>query len=524
LNRPSRAAVVLVVLVILAAGPARAAADPVIAAAGDIACDPGDQNFNSGNGTSTACRQKYTSDLLVGGDLSAVLALGDTQYEDSTLPKYQSSYDPSWGRVKSITHPAVGNHEYQTYGAGGYFDYFNGVGVQTGPAGNRNGRGFYSFDVGAWHLIALNSMCNDVYKGCGPGSIQEQWLRQDLASHPRACTLAFMHHPVFTSGNHAPGVDTLFPLYRALYDYGADILLVGHDHDYERFAPQDPAGVLDPARGIREFVVGTGGRILYQMGTPLPNSEVRNNTSFGVLELTLHPTSYDWRFVPASGSTFTDAGTEGCRSAQGYARPRGADSMVVRLVPSAAKCTAQNAVHGGPLSTPSCGPPTPSSRYLTVGTSDANGQPTEFTGYLMLTVQSSTPVNPDDGDQADVQISANLEDVRRAGDLADYTGELQGQFQLRMTDRANSAGLDQPATAADLPISFTIPCQATPDPDIGSTCKLTSSVDTVLAGAVKEGKRSVWAISGASVFDGGSDGVAGTSDNTDFASAGLFAP
>jgi hypothetical protein len=159
-----------------------------------------------------------------------------------------------------------------------------------------------------------------------------------------------------------------------------------------------------------------------------------------------------------------------------------------------------------------------------VGTIDANGQPSEFTGYLMLNVQSSTPVNPDDGDQADVQITAELEDVRRASDLGDYTGELQGQFQLRMTDRANSAGLDQPATSADLPISFTIPCQATPDPDIGSTCKLTSSVDTLLAGAVKEGKRSVWAISGASVFDGGSDGVAATSGNTEFATAGLFAP
>ena len=168
--------------------------------------------------------------------------------------------------------------------------------------------------------------------------------------------------------------------------------------------------------------------------------------------------------------------------------------MVVRLVPSAAKCTAQNADHNGPLSAPSCSPSTPSSHYLRVGTIDANGQPSEFKGYLMLNVQSSTPVNPDDGDQADVQITAELEDVRRASDLGDYTGELQGQFQLRMTDRANSAGLDQPATSADLPISFTIPCQATPDPDIGSTCKLTSSVDTLLAGAVKEGKRSVWAI------------------------------
>jgi hypothetical protein len=199
--------------------------------------------------------------------------------------------------------------------------------------------------------------------------------------------------------------------------------------------------------------------------------------------------------------------------------------MVVRLVPSAAKCTAQNAAHGSPLSAPSCSPSTPRSRYLTVGTSDANGQPTEFTGYLMLTVESPASVDPSDGDQSDVKISANLEDVRRAGDLGDYTGELQGQFQLRMTDRANADGLDQPATATDLPFSFTIPCQATPaDPDIGSTCKLTSSIDTVLAGAIMEGKRSVWAISGVSVFDGGSDNVAGTSGNTEFATAGLFVP
>jgi hypothetical protein len=496
----------------------------VIAAAGDIACDPGSGSFNSGNGTSSACRQKYTSDLLVNRGLAGVLALGDVQYEDATLSKFQSSYDLSWGRVKSITHPAVGNHEYATYGAAGYFDYFNGVGVQTGVAGDRLGRGYYSFDIGSWHLISLNSNCNDVYLGCGPGSPQEKWLRSDLASHPAACTLAFMHHPVFTSGAHAPGVTTLRPLYQALYDHGADLLLVGHDHNYERFAPQTTDGVLDRSRGVREFVVGTGGKVLYAQGTPLPNSEVRNNTSFGVLELTLHPTSYEWRFVPAAGSTFTDSGSEACRGIS-YPRPRSAGKAVVRLVPSFTRCTSANAAHGPPLSTTACRPAAQSSRYVTVGTSESNGRPANFSGVLQLTTVSSLPVDPSDGDQADVKIKATLEDVRRLSNLADYTGQLQGQLQLRITDGASTVALGQKATTVDLPLSFTIPCQATPaNPNLGSTCNLASSVDTLIAGALTEGMRSVWAIRGISVFDGGSDGIASTAGNTEFATAGFFVP
>ena len=252
--------------------------DPVIAAAGDIACDPNDGSFNGGNGTSTNCRQKAISDLLVGRNYAAVLALGDIQYEDGVLSKYGQSYDPSWGRVKSITHPAVGNHEYNTAGASGYYSYF-------GAAAGDKTKGYYSYDIGAWHLIVLNSNCSQV-GGCGAGSTQEQWLKADLAAHPNACTLAYWHHPRFSSGKHGSnsGYDAFW---KDLYAAGAEIVLNGHDHDYERFAPQNPGGAADP-NGIQEFVVGTGGKNHYSFTTTQPNSVVRNSDTYGVLKLTLH--------------------------------------------------------------------------------------------------------------------------------------------------------------------------------------------------------------------------------------------
>jgi Tol biopolymer transport system component len=300
------------------------AADPVIAAAGDIACDPASTYFNGGVGDATHCRQRYTSDLLIGRGLTATLAMGDTQYEDGVLSKFQGSYDPTWGRVKAITRPAIGNHEYETAGAG-YFDYFDGVGGSTGPAGDR-GKGYYSFDVplpsgSRWHLIALNSECaaanaadEGVAGACAAGSAQEQWLRSDLAAHPGACTLAFWHHPLFSSGgigNH-PAMQTIW---QDLYTAGADVVLNGHDHNYERFGPQDPSGATDPTYGLRELVVGTGGKSLLAMGTVKANSEVRQNDTYGVLELTLHDSGYDWRFTPESGRTFTDAGSGACHGA-----------------------------------------------------------------------------------------------------------------------------------------------------------------------------------------------------------------
>lgn len=282
--------------------------DPVIAAAGDIACNPASGSFNGGAGTATNCRQRYTSDLLTGGDLAAVLTLGDNQYDNATLSEFLASYDPSWGRAKPITHPAIGNHEYLTAGAAGYFDYF---GTEAGERGS----GYYSFDVGTWHLVALNSNCSKLpagsgAHGCDEGSPQNDWLEADLAAHPSECTLAYWHHPRYSSGGHGNHV-TMTPSWRDLYAAGAEVVLNGHSHDYERFAPQDPVAGADP-QGIREFVVGTGGVGTTAFGTTKPNSEVRATGNFGVLRLTLHPNAYDWSFAAAAGSTLTDAGSAPC--------------------------------------------------------------------------------------------------------------------------------------------------------------------------------------------------------------------
>ncbi|MDX6647459.1 MAG: hypothetical protein QOK40_3186, partial [Miltoncostaeaceae bacterium] len=218
-----------------AAAPAAAGTaggDPVIAAAGDIACDPSSGDFAGGNGVAGACRQGATADLLGSAPLAAVLALGDSQYESATASGYARSFDPSWGRYRGLIRPAVGNHEYLTSGAAAYFDYFGGA------AGSR-ASGYYSHDVGAWHLIALNSNCSRV-GGCGPGSAQERWLRADLAAHPARCTLAYWHHPRFSSGPHG-STASMAPIWTALVEGGADVVLSGHDHDYERFAPLDAA-------------------------------------------------------------------------------------------------------------------------------------------------------------------------------------------------------------------------------------------------------------------------------------------
>jgi 3',5'-cyclic AMP phosphodiesterase CpdA len=281
----------------------RLVAPPLIAAAGDIACDPASRSFHGGTASANACHMGATARLLGTPHPVVVLTLGDNQYENGTLAKFRRSYDRSWGRLKGRTRPAPGNHDYRTPRAAGYFDYF-------GPAAGRRSRGYYSFDVGGWHLIALNSECAPI-GGCTTGSRQERWLRADLAAHPARCTLAYWHKPRFSSGMHGNNA-TYVAFWQALYRAGADVVLVGHDHDYERFAPQTPHGKADPASGIRQFVVGTGGKTHDGFRTIRANSQVRNSGTFGVLRLTLHPSSYDWRFVPEPGKTFTDRGHGSC--------------------------------------------------------------------------------------------------------------------------------------------------------------------------------------------------------------------
>jgi WD40 repeat protein/calcineurin-like phosphoesterase family protein len=281
----------------------RAGEDPVIAAGADIACDPLSPYFLGGAGSGGNCRQLATSNLLLRMDLAAVLVPGDIQYEDGKLWKFQQSFDPSWGRLKPLIRPVPGNHEYEDPGAAGYFDYF---GAAAGP----RGQGWYSFDVGSWHLIALNSECGQI-GGCGPGSPQERWLRADLAAHPAACTLAFWHHPRFTSGRHDAG-GTMLHTWRLLHAAGVDVVLNGHEHFYERFAPQTPDGVPDPARGIRQFTVGNGGKSRFGFLGAAPNSELRDNRNPGVLKLTLREGGYAWEMRAIPDGRAKDGGEGLC--------------------------------------------------------------------------------------------------------------------------------------------------------------------------------------------------------------------
>jgi acid phosphatase type 7 len=302
LRRPGlRLALTISLASVALALPASAqAADPVIAAAGDIACG----SFPTALGS---CQQQATSDLLLERPWTAVLALGDEQYPDGDVDLFQQFYEPTWGRVKAITHPVPGNHEYATPGAFGYFSYF-------GAAAGDYSRFYYSFDLGNWHVIALNSNCAQV-GGCQPGSPEETWLRSDLAAHRNSCTLAYWHHPHFSSGgagNDDRGVNPTGAFWDDLYAAGADVVLNGHDHGYERFAPQTPTAIADPAYGIREFVVGTGGRSHSTYPTLVPNSERRNGRSFGILQVGLHRASFYWRFVSVHGTAFTDTGRGRC--------------------------------------------------------------------------------------------------------------------------------------------------------------------------------------------------------------------
>ena len=232
-----------------------------------------------------------------------VMVPGDLAYPDGSKENFEC-YEKTWGRVKSRTRPSPGNHEFHASGATPYFEYF-------GAAAGDPKTGYYSYELGTWHIIVLNSECTDV-GGCDSGSPQEKWLRADLAAHPVACTLAYWHKPLFSSGGAHGNDPELRPIWQALYEGNADVVVNGHDHDYERFAPQDPDGKADAKRGIREFVAGTGGKNLRPFGTTKPNSEVRDTTAFGVLKLTLRPNAYDWQFIPIAGKSFTDSGSGTC--------------------------------------------------------------------------------------------------------------------------------------------------------------------------------------------------------------------
>jgi hypothetical protein len=269
-----------------------ATADPVLVGAGDIA-DCAD--------LSGAEATAKLLDKIPG----TVFTVGDNAYESGTAEQFAKCYDPTWGRHKARTRPSVGNHEFHSSGATPYFDYF---GANAGDPK----KGYYSYDLGAWHIIVLNSECADA-GGCQTGSPEEQWLKADLQTHSGVCTLAYWHKPLFSSGAKHGNDPEIKPFWLDLYAAHATLILNGHDHDYERFAPQNPDGKADPAHGVREFVVGTGGKNHRPFATPLATSELRNADTFGVLKLTLHTKGYDWEFIPEAGKTFRDSGSGSCQ-------------------------------------------------------------------------------------------------------------------------------------------------------------------------------------------------------------------
>ena len=297
--------------------------DPLITAAGDI-------SYGVDATDSQRQQMQRVADLITSINPSLALALGDISNEDPVeATDYTVMFDQTWGRFKGIIRPVPGNHDYLDAGndASDYFDYFGAISNPTD--------GYYSYDLGSWHIIAINSNCSKI-GGCSVGSPQEKWLRADLeANKAKVCTLAYWHHPRFSSGQHG-NFTSMEPIWQALYDYGADIVLNGHDHDYERFALQDPTGNAAPNRGIREFVVGTGGRGLRTFLTTQPNSEARDSSSHGVLKLTLHAGSYDWQFSPSDGS-FTDSGSSNCVTTGTDSQPPTAPTNLVATAASAAQ-------------------------------------------------------------------------------------------------------------------------------------------------------------------------------------------
>jgi hypothetical protein len=289
--------------------------DPTVVAVGDIAC----QSFSQSDGEG-ACRSDEVASLVTDLEPDRFLALGDLQYNKGALDEFLRVWDPQFGHLRGITTPTPGNHEYVTPDAAGYFAYF---GDAAGPP-----NGYYSYDLGAWHVVSLNSeICGDE-PGCGPGSPQYRWLRADLAANPSACTLAFQHHPLYDwrqwqkfvdpdsdNPNGGSEVEPYIDLWALMDRAGVDVVLNGHNHIYHRWAPQDAFGTRDP-NGIRQFTVGTGGRSLYPLGKkPRPSNLLAvQNKSFGVVELTLHPSSYDYRWVGLpTEPAFRDTGSFACR-------------------------------------------------------------------------------------------------------------------------------------------------------------------------------------------------------------------
>ena len=287
--------------------------DPQMLSAGDIA-------------SCTSTGDTATAALLSQFPNATVATIGDHAYQNGTPTEFSSCYDPTWGVAKARTKPVPGDHDYGTAGASAYYSYF-------GAAAGDPSKGYYSYDIGSWHVVALNTVCGNI-GGCGAGSPQQQWLKADLAAHPNLCTVAIMHDPLFSSGGVVGSVPEMLPFWQDFYAAGVDLVLAGHAHNYERFAPQTPSGALDNTYGIREIIAGTGGVDHHNFGTILPNSLVRNANAWGVVLLTLHTGGYDWKFVPVAGQGFNDSGTASCHGTPPPPPPPGLADFGISVSPT----------------------------------------------------------------------------------------------------------------------------------------------------------------------------------------------
>jgi calcineurin-like phosphoesterase family protein len=382
------------------------AGDPVIVGAADIASCSGSGDEATAN--------------LIEAIPGTVMVAGDLAYPNGTASEFKDCYGPSWGRFRNRTRPAPGNRDYYTDDAGPYFDYF-------GSAAGTRGQGWYSYDLGSWHVVVLNSNCSRV--GCSAGSPQERWLRADLATAGGRCTLAYFHHPLFASLDN--GAAAVKPIWQALHDHHASVVVNGHIHGYERFAPQDPSGKAS-ANGIREFIVGTGGASLISSSRPAnPNSEARDNQTRGVLKLTLRPASYDWQFIPIAGKSFTDSGSAPCSGSGGGGVPvpeavsrtfePGADATVFANDPNA------NAGRSSSLIADA----KPESRaYLRLDVSGLAGTVRRATLRLYVTDGSKDgpAVYPAASNWSETDVTWNGHPARLGALLADLGGVKKGQW------------------------------------------------------------------------------------------------
>jgi acid phosphatase type 7 len=412
-----------------------AQSDPVLVGAGDIA------SCQSSGDEATA--------NLLDSISGTVFTTGDNAYEDGTASEFAQCYDSSWGRHKARTKPTVGNHEYHTPGASGYYNYFGSA------AGDPN-KGYYSYDLGGWHIISLNSMCENV-GGCGATSPMVTWLKADLAANPKACTAAYFHHPLFNSGSEHGNDPKMRPSWDALYVAGAEVVLNGHEHVYERFAPQTPGGAADASQGIREFVVGTGGKSHFPFGTIQPNSQVRNDDTNGVLKLTLHSGSYEWEFVPEAGKTFTDSGTDQCH---------------------------------GPLSNADTTAPTVSSIVPTDGTTgvaaNANTQATFSEAMNASTISSSTFTLTKQGSTQPLSAQVSYDAATNKATL-NPTADLEAGATYTATIKGGTSGVKDLAgnpLRADKNWSFTT--AAAPPPPPQDTTPPDTTINSGPSGTIKQ--------------------------------------